>query len=37
MEITRDQFNDMGEPVLADRCDHIHGYFIVYVLAVALV
>jgi hypothetical protein len=37
MEITRDQFNDMGEPVLADRCDHIHRDFIVDVLAVALV
>ena len=37
MQVTRDQFNDVGEPVVANECDHIYGDFIVDVLALALV
>jgi hypothetical protein len=36
MQVARDQFNDVGEPVLANWCDHIYGDLIVDVLAVAL-
>ena len=37
MQVARDQFNDVGELVLANWCDHIYGDLIVDVLAVALV
>jgi hypothetical protein len=37
MQVARDKFNDVGEPVLAHGCDHIYGDFIVDVLEVALV
>lgn len=37
MKVSWNQFNDVGEPVLADRSDNVHRNLIVNVLTVALV